>query len=62
MDVLQEINKITNHKIVILNSSDDEGLNAAKITTKNHVTEILSGGHHFDGDIEQIVKTILKFI
>jgi type IV secretory pathway VirJ component len=62
MDVLPEVNKITNYKIVILNSSDDEGLNAKKITTKNHVTEILPGGHHFDGDIDQIVKTILKFI
>jgi len=62
MDVLPEVNKITNHKLVILNSSDDEGLNVAKVTTKDHVTEILAGGHHFDGDIDQIVRTILKFI
>lgn len=62
MDVLPEINKISNHRIVILNSSDDKGLDAAKVTIKNHVTEVLPGGHHFDGDIDEIVKVILKYI
>jgi type IV secretory pathway VirJ component len=62
MDVLTEVNKVSNHKIVILNSSDDQGLDAKKITTKNHITEVLPGGHHFDGDIDEIVKTILKYI
>ena len=61
MDVLSEVNKISNKKIVILNSSDDKQLNAGKITIK-HITEILPGGHHFDGDINEIVKAIVKYI
>src|SRR6185312_2558360 len=61
MDVLTEVNKIANQKIVILNSSDDKGLDAGKITVK-HATEILPGGHHFDGDINEIVKAIIKYI
>jgi len=61
MDVLTEVNKIANQKIVILNSSDDKGLDAGKVTIK-HVTEILPGGHHFDGDIDEITKTILKYL
>lgn len=61
MDVLTEVNKISNQKIVILNSSDDKGLDAGKITVK-HTTEILPGGHHFDGDINEIVKAIIKYI
>jgi len=62
MDVLTEVNKISNDKIVIINSSDDQGLNAKKVTTKNHLLEILPGGHHFDGDIEEVTKAILKYI
>lgn len=62
MDVLTEINKISNHKIVILNSSDEQGLDVQKITIKDHVSEMLPGGHHFDGDIDEITKTILKSI
>jgi type IV secretory pathway VirJ component len=61
MDVLSEVNKISNQKIVILNSSDDKGLDAGKIKI-NHITEILPGGHHFDGDIDEIVKVVVKFI
>jgi type IV secretory pathway VirJ component len=61
MDVLSEVNKISNKKIVILNSSDDNGLDAKKIKI-NHITEVLPGGHHFDGDIDEIVKAIVKFI
>lgn len=62
MDVLTELNKVKNDKVLILNSSDDQGLDAKKVTIKNHVSEILPGGHHFDGDIDEITKTILKFI
>lgn len=61
MDVLSEVNKISNQKIVILNSSDDKQLDPGKITIK-HITEILPGGHHFDGDIDEIVQAIIKYI
>jgi len=61
MDVLSEVNKISNQKIVILNSSDDKQLDPGKITIK-HITEVLHGGHHFDGDIDEIVKAIVKYI
>ena len=62
MDVLTELNKLNHEKILILNSSDEHGLDAKKITLKNYSLKTLPGGHHFDGDIDEITKTILQFI
>lgn len=62
MDVLTEINKVVNDKIVTISSTDEQGLNPQKITTKKSISEILPGGHHFDGDTEEITMKILKYI
>ncbi len=60
MDVVTEINKLTDEKLVILSASDDKTLAVNKITLKRFTREVLPGGHHFDGDTEEIVKVILS--
>ena len=62
MDVVSEINKINNDRIVILNGSDEEDLNLSKITLKKYTHEVIPGGHHFEGNIDEIVKVILNDI
>jgi type IV secretory pathway VirJ component len=62
MDVTAEINKLSNDKIVILSGSDNQELDPRKITLKKYTFEILPGGHHFDGDTEEITRAILKHI
>ena len=60
MDVVTEINKLTDEKIVIISASDDKTLAVNNITLKRFTHEVLPGGHHFDGDTEEIVKVILN--
>lgn len=62
MDVVTEINKLTNDKIVIISGSDDGNLAVNKITLKRYTHEVLPGGHHFDGDTEEITRVILKHV
>ena len=60
MDVITELNKLVNDKIVIITASDDKHLAANKIILKRYTREVLPGGHHFDGDTDEIVKVILN--
>lgn len=60
MDVITELNKLFNDKIVIISSSDDEHLTLNKISLKRYTHEVLPGGHHFDGDIDEITKVIIN--
>lgn len=60
MDVASEINRLQNKKIVIMNGSDDRNLSKNKITLDKFTFVVLPGGHHFDGDIDEIVKEIVK--
>ena len=62
MDVATELNKLANDKIVIITANDDKHLAANEITLKRYTHEILPGGHHFDGDTDEIVKVILNHI
>jgi type IV secretory pathway VirJ component len=62
MDVVAEINQLQNKKIVIMDGSDDRNLNRKKITLNKFTFVVLPGGHHFDGDIDEIVKEITKNI
>ncbi|HSN08287.1 MAG TPA: AcvB/VirJ family lysyl-phosphatidylglycerol hydrolase [Hanamia sp.] len=59
MDVVSEINKLTDEKVVIISASDDKTLAVNKITLKRFTHEMLPGGHHFDGDTDEIVNAIL---
>lgn len=62
MDVIPEINRLSNYEVVIISSSDDQELNTRQITLKNYHTETLPGGHHFNGDTNEIVSRILKYL
>ena len=60
MDVVSEMNKINTPKLIHISSDDDE-LDETKIKLKNYIHEILPGSHHFDGNIDELTKTILKY-
>jgi type IV secretory pathway VirJ component len=60
MDVVSEINKLTDEKLVIISASDDKNFAVNKITLKRFTREVLPGGHHFDGDTDEIVKVIIS--
>lgn len=60
MDVVSEINKLQDEKVVILTASDDKTLDVKRVTLKRFTREVLPGGHHFDGDTDEIVRVILK--
>ncbi len=60
MDVVSELNKLLNDKIVIVTASDDKHLPANEIKLRRYTREVLPGGHHFDGDTDEIVKVILN--
>lgn len=59
MDVVSEINKLTDEKVVIISASDDKTLAVNRITLKRFTHEVLPGGHHFDGATDEIVKAML---
>lgn len=62
MDVVSEINKIQNQKIVIITGSDDNNLDIKRISLNKYTLVVLPGGHHFDNDIDEIVQRILRYI
>lgn len=62
MDVVSEINKLTIENIVIINGSDEQDLQLNKISLKKYTHEVLPGGHHFDGDTEEITTVIMNHI
>ena len=60
MDVVAEVNKLINDKIVIISSSDDGHFPLNKISLKRYTNEVLHGGHHFDGDTDEIIRVIIN--
>ncbi|MEO8763860.1 MAG: AcvB/VirJ family lysyl-phosphatidylglycerol hydrolase [Ginsengibacter sp.] len=62
MDVVTEINKLVGKTIIIITGSDEETLALNKITLKKYTHEILPGGHHFEGNTEEITRVLLKHI
>lgn len=62
MDVLKEINKLPVDNLIIINGSDEHELALNKILLKKYTHEVLPGGHHFDGDTEEIANVILNHI
>lgn len=62
MDVPAEINKMTGKNIVFINGSDDDTHVMDKVFLKSYTHEVLPGGHHFEGNTEEISRVILKHI
>lgn len=62
MDVITEVNKLSNDRIVTISNAGDPDIDTKKIIIKNYKSETLPGGHHFDGNTEEITKKILKYI
>ncbi len=62
MDVVGEINKLNGDNIVIINGSDEHEIAFNKITLKKFSHEVLPGGHHFDGDTDEIINVILNHL
>ena len=58
-DVITELNKLTDKKIILISASDDKDLDLSRITIK-YKSEVLPGGHHFDGDTHEISKVIVN--
>jgi len=61
MDVADAINKMVAPKTVIIFGDDETEFPYKKISIKNYSTEILPGGHHFDGKIDLVAKTMIKY-
>jgi type IV secretory pathway VirJ component len=61
MDVVAEINKMGLQKIVTLFGSDEDDFPVKDIKLRNYINENLPGGHHFDGNTEEVVKTLMKY-
>lgn len=60
MDVVSELNKLDDDKIVIISASDEINLSFNNITLKRYTHEVLPGGHHFDGDTDEIINVIIN--
>ena len=60
LDVIAEINRIEGVKTSVVLGDDEAEFPLQKITLKNFSKKYLSGGHHFSGDAEQVVKATLS--
>ncbi|MEP7257456.1 MAG: AcvB/VirJ family lysyl-phosphatidylglycerol hydrolase [Flavitalea sp.] len=60
-DVVAEINKMRNIKTVTVFGSDETAFPVGDITLNHYTNEFLPGGHHFDGEAEDVAKNLLKY-
>jgi len=61
MNVVTEINRISNIQTAAIFGSDETDFPVNDIHLKNFNYEYLPGGHHFDGNITEVVKTMSKY-
>ncbi len=61
MDVVAETNRMNLPKTTTIFGSDDTGFPVQEIKLKNYRNEVLPGGHHFEGNPDNVVKTMLKY-
>ena len=60
MDVVAEINKMSVPKATTIFGSDETDFPVKTIKLKNYINEILSGGHHFEGNTVEVAKTMMQ--
>jgi type IV secretory pathway VirJ component len=61
MNVVAEINKLGAIKTTIILGDDDADFPINSIKLKNYVHELLPGGHHYEGNTDEVGKTIMKY-
>lgn len=61
MDVASEINRMGTQKTVTVFGQDDDSFPTSIIKLKNYINENLPGGHHFDGNTNEVAKTLMKY-
>ncbi len=61
MNVVAEINKLSDQKIVTFFGGDENDFPVSSIRVKNYTNIVLPGGHHFNDDTETVVNTLLKY-
>jgi type IV secretory pathway VirJ component len=60
MDVVAEVNKMQEQKLITIFGTDDDDFPVKDVHLKNYTNEILPGGHHFDGNTDEVVRVIKK--
>ena len=61
MDVVAEINKMEQQKTATIFGNKENDFPVSQIKLKNYSNENLPGGHRFEGNTEEVVKTMLKY-
>jgi type IV secretory pathway VirJ component len=61
MNVVAEVNKLGAIKTTIILGDDDDDFPINNIKLKNYVHELLPGGHHYEGNTDEVGKTIMKY-
>ena len=61
MDVVAEINKMSIPKTTTIFGNDEGNFPLKNIKLKNYSNENLPGGHHFDGNTDEVAKTMIKY-
>jgi type IV secretory pathway VirJ component len=61
MDVVAEVNKLGAIKTTIIFGNDDDDFPINNIKLKNCVHELLPGGHHYEGNTDEVAKTMMKY-
>ncbi|TMI95948.1 MAG: virulence factor family protein [Bacteroidetes bacterium] len=61
MDVVAEVNKLGAIKTTIILGNDDDEFPIKSIKLKNYVHELLPGGHHYEGNTDEVATTMMKY-
>jgi len=61
MDVVAEVNKLGAIKTTIILGNDDDEFPIKSIKLKNYVHELLPGGHHYEGNTDEVAKKMMKY-
>lgn len=61
MDVVAETNRMNIPRTTTFFGSDDTGFPVQSVRLRNYHNEVLPGGHHFEGNAENVARTMLKY-
>lgn len=61
MDVIMEINKMGSQKTIVIIGSNENDFPIKEIKLKNYINETLPGGHHFEGNTEEVAGTMMRY-